>query len=241
MLQQEDLKKILNQIINSRLGRDLEDILKDGLEYPLYAITVIGRFYFAEYLYNLIKFYKAIDKDSLDLWVKYFTPTIFMLGNPIRVAERYDDITMYNAKNVCFLGPKPKESLYEIRRLLKLVKSDFRFKRFLPGKDLVWTVGRREVRLYKPNEEQKVKKIFYFDVNQLSLERGVVHISHSLIESLYLSNILIGEKIRFIFVDGKIDSDCDYDYIRINLDETGDKDDLRIYSLTGTPYTGHKV
>ena len=193
---QQLLIKTFNKNLIDRGYAGISDFIeiKDGrYEYKFgtkiegdYCLIVINNFNLKQYLDLLFSFYAIINSETLALWYKTFTKSVFLIGNPANLTYKYKDSISVYSNDMCITKISNSKVLFGISKMLKSLST----KGIYNPDNISWTISGTT------NNETKVHKL-YIKSGQ-KLERYLVHLTHTIMENFINGNIRTVDEIKII-------------------------------------------
>ena len=216
MFTQNKLHKLFSQSLAKRGYESLDQALA---VLPSMASTVIlNDLDLVCYCQNVLKFSLLLPSTIKAAWYRQFTKSVFFFGNPQRLPDHFQHTVTVSCKNMAICGPfySPNKGL---NMLFKLVSTSGSF---VPS----------NVQIQVPSLFAKPthtgRKTLFLDSIGLSLERYLVHLTHSLCESIITKGLLPGDRLNIIHTPNIPETNAIY--TRINFVEDGSSR-LKLFSL----------
>lgn len=136
------------------------------------------RFHLASLAESALRFAVELDPDRHGPWLRTFTRTFFLAGNPANLRHRFPFAYVAPDESVAWCGPAPAADFTGLRRMLKVFPS---------GRLVV----QDELQLRVPGDDHDgsgVRRLLVATAG-LSIASYLVHLNHALVEAV-LGNLL---------------------------------------------------
>jgi hypothetical protein len=181
------------------------DLGKDAL----CVLVILRAFDLLTFLDGTLTFTSSLPEDVLRGWYHSFTRTIFLVGDPRNLAQRFSFAHVTQDRSVAWTRPAPQHVYTGLRRLLKLFDASALPK--LP-KRIECSVPGNQTR-------SAIRRRLYFNFKGLSLEEYLIHLNHTLCESVFRGVLHPGDALELIHVEAFHDPVEPYDYLRVHADQ----------------------
>lgn len=185
----------------------------------LSAIAVLRRFDPAVFARSSLEFALGLDAARADGWFRAFTRTVFLIGNPANLAERFRFNQVADDGSIAWFGPASSAECTGLRRLLKLFAGTAE-----PTPPAALTVvvpgavgdGGRNFELFMATAG-------------LTMTDYLVHLNHTLAEAALTRTIRPGDRLRLRHVPRLAEPAAPYSVLRVHRDNH-DPSRLRAYT-----------
>jgi hypothetical protein len=134
----------------------------------LQVAVVIQRFDLLSFVAGTLRFVSALRSEQRAAWHRELTRTLFLVGSPARLRERFVFDHYSESQEMAWIGPKPARSLLALARLLKPLRT---------AEERAWqptlVCGARPT----PALELRL-------AGELRLEESLIHLNHLLAEAV---------------------------------------------------------
>lgn len=186
-VEQNTLRERLVESIEAR-GHSLSDVASfaDGRWQPREppdgagALVILRRFEPAEYVRGAAAFVAELDADARERWYRAFTRTAFLVGDPRRAAKRFGALLTHRTDDAAWAWSPDERATLGLRRLLKPLRTAGPATLEQEMRCDLGTGPRKEIRLAAVG---------------LPLEEYLVHLNHTLCESLIAGALQPGDRI----------------------------------------------
>lgn len=203
MVAQEELRERLLASLAAR-GHELEDVasFEDGRWHAREpaggaALAILRRFDPVEYVRGAAAFVAALEAGAREAWYRGFTRTAFLVGDPHRVAARFDGVLTHRTDDMAWAWSPEDRATLGLRRLLKPLRTSGPA-RLEP--ELRCDLG--------PGRAMEIR----LAVAGLGLEHYAVHLNHALCDSL-IAGVLEPDDaltLRHVAEIESLPADCPY-------------------------------
>ena len=204
MADQALLRELLLASLRAR-GHELEDVasLEDGRWQAdeagdgASAVAIVRRFDPAAYVRGAAAFVATLDAGARDEWYRGFTRTAFLVGDPDRVAQRFDGLITHRNGDLAWAWSPSDRATLGLRRLLKPLRT--------AGAARLEPEVRCELGAGRPRE-------VVVATGGLTLERYAVHLNHTICEALITGALDPDARVtlRHVARIESVDPDCPY-------------------------------
>jgi hypothetical protein len=181
-------QKFLAAVLRDRLACAGADPAADGEppdpEDGLAAVAVLIRFDPSRLAESALRFAVEVDPDRRGPWLRAFTRTIFLAGNPTNLRDRFNFAQVAADRSIAWCGPAPAGEFTGLRRMLKL----------FPGGQLVVP---DELPLRVPGRgrgDAGVRRLFVA-TRGLTVASYLVHLNHALVEAVLTDLLRPGGRV----------------------------------------------
>lgn len=192
-----------------------EEISKEGS-----AVVVMRDFDLKKFCESSLAFVCSLPQATRHKWFRVFTRTLFLVGNPLKLRDRFHFDYIVNDGSIGWIGPTFPDATLTIRRLL----SSFYFD--------IFPLGPPEFDLIVPSKDFSGKTwLLYFAVAGLTGPQCIVHLNHTLAEGVIVGLFRVGDRIRVRTVPSLSAGSCaNLASLRVHVDPY---DETRLRGYTG--------
>lgn len=173
------------------------------------AIVVLSSLDLRTFIDCACSFTSKLSRPQRESWYRSFTRTIFLVGNPANLEERFTFAHVSEDRSVAWMLPAPQGAHVGLRRLLRRFEAPLapplppRISCPVPGK-----LSQRESHSHQ----------LHLDVSGLSTEAYLIHLNHTLCESIIEGLLSAGDGLELIHEDGFSTMAEPRSYIRVHRD-----------------------
>jgi hypothetical protein len=147
----------------------------------LQAVVVIERFELRAFVRGSLRFAQALSHAQRTAWHREFTRTVFLLGSPNRLKDRFAFAHTAEGAGIGWVAPKPAQEQLNLTRLLKPLRTARPAHGWVDTLINGSTAAARELQLV---------------THGLRLEELLVHLNHLLADSLIEGSLSAEETLR---------------------------------------------
>ena len=186
------------------------------------AVVVLRRFEPATLARSALRFAVQLDPDRGEPWLRAFTRTVFLAGNPANLRQRFPLAHLAPDRSIAWYGPAPAADLTGLRRLLKVFPS---------GRLPVPT----DLHLRVPGDDRGGARRLLVATAGLTTAGYLVHLHHALVEAVLAGPLRPGDRVHVKHVPDIDDSAlADAEAVRVHRD-LADPRLLRAYASLSRP------
>lgn len=215
MFTQEELRETLVARVNSA-GHQ-------GPRTP--AVAVLGDFTLHTFAQSVLDFTDRLPPGTAHAWLSDFTRTVFLAGQPRNLSRRLPPAHLSADGNIAWYATAHRTEHRELRLLLRAVSGDL--PAGLPGSFTVGVPGAPD-----PTAGRTESRQLRIAVTETSLPRYLVHLGHTLAESLLRGVLTPGTWLTAHHVSSQEALHRDHAYLRVGEDGAGNGR-LRAYTSIG--------
>lgn len=183
------------------------------------AIAVLCRFDPAAFARSSLEFALGLDTAQADGWFRAFTRTVFLIGNPANLAERFRFNQLAEDGSIAWFGPGSSAECTGLRRLLKLFVGTA--EPTPPAESTVVVPG-------APGESGRAFELLVATAG-LTMTDYLVHLNHTLAEAVLTGEIRPGDRLLLRHVPRLAGPAAPYSVLRVHRDKH-DSSRLRAYA-----------
>ena len=221
-------QQLLRELLDRRVARARARLSPTAAPPDVTAIVVLRELDVAAFARGALEFAFAAPAPARVAWLRAFTRTAFLAGNPDNLALRHRPDHRSRDGAIAWYGPAESAAYRPLSRLLRAFNGGA-MATGLPRTATVRVPGAAAARA-------RTRRLLV-DVAGLDLPAYLVHLNHALCEPALQGLLTPGERLEIRHVDA-IDPALPWAYARVHLDEP-DSSRLRLYAaLSGAPAAG---
>lgn len=208
--------------LREELGERLQGAAGAGAdpEGALAAYAVVARVDVAAYVAGAVEFAAGLEPPLAEAWLGAFTRTVFLAGDPVRIAARHRARQLAPDGSVGWFGPAEPDSLRGLRLLLKGLEAPALPP--LPERVAVGDPGAGE------------RPVLYLDTTGTGLADYLIHLNHLACEAAIAGLLVPGAALEVRHVEGIGDATGPFAATRV-MPEPGGEARLRRYAALTAP------
>jgi hypothetical protein len=203
MLTQEELREILDTRIRAAGPQRSEA--------P--AVAVLRGFDPRGFARSVLDFATWLPPEARARWQADFTRTVFLAGNPQNLADRLPPSVVAPDGQIAWYAPGPRVAHRELRLLLRAVQGDL--PPVMPGP---FTLRVPHAPATRPREGGVRRLRMTVAISGLSLGRHLVHVNHTLAESVLTGVLAPGDLVTVHHVHELPEPTRRHAYLRVHQD-----------------------